>query len=130
MEDDSIAKTAYRYNRLRYILNMTGAEFKNARKASSWTQVQAAARFGVTQGYLSMVERGERSVSSELASRAVEVFEVPGPVARGDGPTAIVPQAMALLRSLAKFRLDRWIHRNAAVPCNGMRTPIAASQHW
>ena len=56
---------------------MTGAELKNARKASSWTQVQAAAWFGVTQAYLSMVERGERAVSSELASRAVEVFEVP-----------------------------------------------------
>jgi transcriptional regulator with XRE-family HTH domain len=56
---------------------MTGAELKSARKASSWTQVQAAARFGVTQAYLSMVERGERAVSCELASRAVEVFEVP-----------------------------------------------------
>ncbi len=56
---------------------MTAAELKNARKASSWTQVQAAARFGVTQAYLSMVERGERAVSSDLASRAAEVFEVP-----------------------------------------------------
>ncbi|MDR5726240.1 MAG: helix-turn-helix transcriptional regulator [Terriglobia bacterium] len=66
-----------KYNGLCYILSMTGAELKNARKASSWTQVQAAARFGVTQAYLSMVERGERAVSSDLASRAAEVFEVP-----------------------------------------------------
>jgi transcriptional regulator with XRE-family HTH domain len=56
---------------------MTGAELKSVRKASSWTQAQAAVRLGVTQAYLSMVERGERAVSSELASRAVEVFEVP-----------------------------------------------------
>lgn len=56
---------------------MTGDELKNARKASSWTQTQAAARLGVTQAYLSMVERGERAVSAELTSRAVEVFEVP-----------------------------------------------------
>jgi transcriptional regulator with XRE-family HTH domain len=55
---------------------MTGVELKSARKASSWTQVQAATRLGVTQAYLSMVERGERAVSSELASRAVEVLEV------------------------------------------------------
>jgi transcriptional regulator with XRE-family HTH domain len=54
-----------------------GAELKSVRKASSWTQAQAAVRLGVTQAYLSMVERGERAVSSELASRAVEVFEVP-----------------------------------------------------
>ena len=56
---------------------MTGSELKNARKASSWTQVQAANRLGVAQAYLSMVERGERTVSDELAVRAVEVFEVP-----------------------------------------------------
>jgi transcriptional regulator with XRE-family HTH domain len=56
---------------------MTGVELKNARKAYSWTQVHAAARLGVTQAYLSMVERGERAISSELASRAIEVFELP-----------------------------------------------------
>lgn len=56
---------------------MTGAELKSARKASSWTQARAADRLGVTQAYLSMVERGARAVSSELASRVVEVFEVP-----------------------------------------------------
>jgi len=56
---------------------MTGAELKSVRKASSWTQARAADRLGVTQAYLSMVERGARAVSSELASRVVEVFEVP-----------------------------------------------------
>jgi len=66
-----------KYNSLCYIQYVTGDELKNARKASAWTQVQAAARLGVTQAYLSMVERGERAVSSELASKAVEVFEVP-----------------------------------------------------
>lgn len=60
-----------------YILDVTGAEFKNARKMSSWTQAQAASRLGVTQAYLSMVERGERAVSSRLASRTVEKLEVP-----------------------------------------------------
>jgi transcriptional regulator with XRE-family HTH domain len=56
---------------------MTSAEFKNARKASSWTQSQAAVRLGVTQAYLSMVERGERAVSSELASRTIKLFGIP-----------------------------------------------------
>jgi len=66
-----------RYNKPCYIDYVTGDELKNARKASAWTQAQAAARLGVTQAYLSMVERGERAVSSELASKAVEVLEVP-----------------------------------------------------
>ncbi len=56
---------------------MTGADLRSVRRASSWTQAEAATRLGVTQAYLSMVERGERAVSSELASRAVGVFEVP-----------------------------------------------------
>ncbi len=68
---------AHKYNSMRYIFPMTGDELKNARKASAWTQAQAALRLGVTQAYLSMVERGEQAVSSELASKAVEVFEVP-----------------------------------------------------
>ena len=71
------SELSHEYNSTCYIRYVTGDELKNARKASAWTQVQAAARLGVTQAYLSMVERGERAVSSELASKAVEVFEVP-----------------------------------------------------
>lgn len=44
---------------------------------SSLTQHDAASRLGVTQAYLSMVERGERPFSAELASRVVEVLQVP-----------------------------------------------------
>jgi transcriptional regulator with XRE-family HTH domain len=77
MEGDKIAGSLLEYNYPCYILSMTGAELKSARKASSWTQAQAALRLGVTQAYLSMIERGERAVSSELASRTVEVLEVP-----------------------------------------------------
>jgi len=71
------SELSHEYNSTCYIRYVTGDELKNARKASTWTQAQAAARLGVTQAYLSMVERGERAVSSELASKAVEVFEVP-----------------------------------------------------
>ena len=71
------SELSHEYNSTCYIRYVTGHEFKNVRKASAWTQAQAAARLGVTQAYLSMVERGERAVSSELASKAVEVFEVP-----------------------------------------------------
>jgi len=72
-----ISRLLLKYNSVCYIQYVTGDVLKNARKASAWTQAQAAARLGVTQAYLSMVERGERAVSSELASKAVEVFEVP-----------------------------------------------------
>ena len=56
---------------------VTGDELKAARLASSWTQNDAAAKLGVTQAYLSMVERGTRAVSTELAATAVGVLKVP-----------------------------------------------------
>jgi transcriptional regulator with XRE-family HTH domain len=66
-----------KYNKLCYIKSVTGSELKNVRKTSSWTQTEAAARLGVTQAYLSMVERGRRAVSCELASRVMRIFAVP-----------------------------------------------------
>ena len=56
---------------------MTGEELKSARTASNWTQSEAALRLGVTQAYLSMVERGSRAVSNDLASEVVRVFPLP-----------------------------------------------------
>jgi transcriptional regulator with XRE-family HTH domain len=56
---------------------VTGAELKESRLASAWTQFQAAQNLGVTQAYLSMVERGTRPVSEKLAARVVEVLDVP-----------------------------------------------------
>jgi len=56
---------------------VNGTHLKEARLIASCTQQEAARKLGVTQAYLSMVERGNRPVSNELATRAVEVFEVP-----------------------------------------------------
>lgn len=56
---------------------MTGMDLKTARSLSNWTQSEAAKRLGVTQAYLSMVERGSRSVSSQLVGSAVKVFSLP-----------------------------------------------------
>jgi len=71
---------------------VTGTELKSARTDSGWTQAEAAARLGVTQAYLSMVERGERAVSAEFCARVLEVMEVPAtalplgePIMRGGG---------------------------------------------
>ncbi len=44
-------------------------ELKSAREEKGWTQQQAAARLGVTQAYLSMIESGRRAVSARLARR-------------------------------------------------------------
>jgi transcriptional regulator with XRE-family HTH domain len=56
---------------------MTGAILKSARLNSKWTQEEAASKLGLTQAYLSMVERGHRPVTTALAARASEVFDLP-----------------------------------------------------
>jgi len=56
---------------------MTGQDLRAARMASSWTQNDAAEKLGVTQAYLSMLERGTRAVSSDVAAKAIDVFNIP-----------------------------------------------------
>ena len=56
---------------------MTGAALKSARLNSKRTQEEAASKLGLTQAYLSMVERGHRPVSSALAAHALKVFDLP-----------------------------------------------------
>jgi transcriptional regulator with XRE-family HTH domain len=58
-------------------MSMTGDDLKSARTTSNWTQTEAAHRLGVTQAYLSMVERGSRPVSDELTTAALQVFSLP-----------------------------------------------------
>lgn len=53
---------------------MTGAELKKARKRTGRTQVEAAADLGVSQTYLSLLEKGKRPFTSRLNQKAVRVF--------------------------------------------------------
>lgn len=58
-------------------MSVTGNDLKSAREALNWTQAKAAHRLGVTQAYLSMVERGGRPVSDDLTSAVLRVFPLP-----------------------------------------------------
>jgi transcriptional regulator with XRE-family HTH domain len=55
---------------------MTGEALKAAREEAKLTQGEAAAKMGLTQAYLSMLERGLRPVTKELAKKAVGVFRL------------------------------------------------------
>src|SRR5215469_1325550 len=56
---------------------MDGQELKKARVGKGWTQEEAAERLGVTQAYLSMMERGRRVLTYSLARKAGEVLDAP-----------------------------------------------------
>jgi transcriptional regulator with XRE-family HTH domain len=56
---------------------MTGSDLKDARERAKCTQAQAASKLGLTQAYLSMLERGLRPVTSRLVAEAQRVFKLP-----------------------------------------------------
>lgn len=51
---------------------MTGNALRHARTNVSMSQVEAAARLGVSQTLLSLMEKGERSVTASVAQKAVK----------------------------------------------------------
>jgi transcriptional regulator with XRE-family HTH domain len=56
---------------------MNNEELREARLRKDWTQQQAAEKLGVTQAYLSMLERGRRPLPYSLARKAVGVLHAP-----------------------------------------------------
>ena len=56
---------------------MTGMQLRRARRRKGRTQQQAAARLGMSQPYLSLLERGRRRLTPRLVARATQVFGLP-----------------------------------------------------
>lgn len=54
---------------------MDGHGLREARRNKNWTQKQAARALGVTQPYLSMLEKGRRPVSDAFARKVLKVLD-------------------------------------------------------
>ncbi len=55
---------------------MTGSALREGRLRANWTQREAAKRLGLTQAYLSMLERNRRPVTPALALQAQKLFDL------------------------------------------------------
>jgi transcriptional regulator with XRE-family HTH domain len=55
---------------------MTGDDLKHGRRSKGWTQEYAAARLGVSQPYLALMERGARRVPPDTAYKAVCLYKL------------------------------------------------------
>jgi transcriptional regulator with XRE-family HTH domain len=53
---------------------MTGTDLRAGREQKGWTQKQAAGKLGVSQPYLSLLEKGTRSVPEKLARKAATLY--------------------------------------------------------
>jgi transcriptional regulator with XRE-family HTH domain len=56
---------------------MTSTELRNGRRSAGLTQVQAAQLLGVSQSYLSQLERGQRHATDQFTLKAVDVYKLP-----------------------------------------------------
>jgi transcriptional regulator with XRE-family HTH domain len=65
---------------------MSPTQLRLARKAAGLTQQAAAARLGVSQAYLALLEGGRRRLTERLALKSVRLYHLP--------PTALPPEQL------------------------------------
>jgi transcriptional regulator with XRE-family HTH domain len=53
---------------------MTGTDLRSGREQKGWTQEQSALKLGVSQPYLSLLEKGMRRVPKKLARKATTLY--------------------------------------------------------
>ena len=94
---------------------MTGEQLRDARQRMGWTQQRAAKRFGVSQAYLSMVERNRRRVPLRLVSKLLRTYDLPAtalPVQdASDGP--FNPQELAGVLGALRYPGFAYLRDNA-----------------
>lgn len=76
---------------------MSGTHVRAARKAKGLTQAALAKKLGVSQGFVSLLERNHRSVSGGLVTRLAALLEMP--------PTTVPVKTTAPLRTDEARRL-------------------------
>lgn len=79
-------------------IRMDGNTLREARRNKNWTQEQAARALGVTQAYLSMLERGRRSLSESFVRKALRALNLP--------PTALPLRSAATGMALSSRKPD------------------------
>ena len=70
---------------------MTGEELRDGRKRRGWTQDDLARRLEVSQGYVCLLERGQRRVPPVMAQKVARLLDVPAtalPLGSASAPLA------------------------------------------
>jgi transcriptional regulator with XRE-family HTH domain len=90
-------------------------ELKKARLRRGDTQQQAAARVGVTQAYFSMLEKGLRTPSPDLARKLMREYEAsPTMLPVSDVPSSVTPDF--LVHELAALGYPGFAHFRRGMP--------------
>jgi transcriptional regulator with XRE-family HTH domain len=90
-------------------------QFKSGRRETQLTQVQAAERLGLSQSYLSQLEKGQRPITPEIARLATKVYRLsPAALPLPDAtPDAEEADAARLSRQLSGLGYPGFAHLRA-----------------
>jgi len=88
---------------------MTGQELRDARKARSWTQAELAVRLSMSQGYVCLLERGQRSVPRRLTQKLANLLNL-SPSRRPLSATKAPLEAEAATRALGTLGYPGFAH--------------------
>ena len=108
---------------------MRPEQFRKVRQQAGLTQVQAAELLGVSQPYLSQLERGMRPWTAELAQRAAALWQLPAtalPLPDPDSKEASPATVEHLARQLATLGYPGFAHLTGSVPVNPAAVLLAA----
>ncbi|MDQ2943897.1 MAG: helix-turn-helix transcriptional regulator [Candidatus Dormibacteraeota bacterium] len=90
---------------------MNPRDLKGWRSAKGWSQVQAAARLGVSQSYLAMLEGGGRRLTGRLAREVMKVYDLsPAVLPPSEALTPQRVDAETLARDLASLGYPGFAH--------------------
>jgi transcriptional regulator with XRE-family HTH domain len=124
---------------------MTGRQLHQGRQKKRWTQQQAAAKLGVSQPYVALMESGSRRVPERLARKAARLYELSPavlPLQTGWGETSRC-EAQALAAHLASLGYPGFAYfrppnkrRNpaevlfAALRCDNLESRLTEALPW
>jgi transcriptional regulator with XRE-family HTH domain len=106
---------------------MPGRWLTVARERKGWTQEEAAAKLGVSQAYVSQLERGKRPVTKLLLAKLQRHFDVP-PTQLPAEPATRAVDAQALAESLGALGYPGFSHMKRGYPRNPAQVLLAALQ--
>lgn len=97
---------------------MTGQELLKARKSKKWNQATAASKLGVSQPYLSLLERDGRIVTKEIARKAIKLFSLPATALplEGDLENIDLVKESALAADVANLGYPKFAHLRSRKP--------------
>lgn len=107
---------------------MTAWELRQARESKGWTQQEAAARLGLSQTYLSLLEQGKRRVPKSRVQRVLAVYDSLSPLAlpmRGDKDRATMGD-LKLAQQLGGLGYPGFAYMRVRVTWNPAELLVAA----